>query len=233
MLGRRQVCKGLLCTSVGAVTCESDDSDTAPPMATGDGNQTGEPLELVDLPEVRTTSEISIEAALANRQSVRTYTEQVPTLEELGQLLWATQGINRPETGQRTTPSAGALYPLELYALTPEGVYHYVPEGHRLELLSREDVRSRVPAQDFVREAPMIVVITAVFVRTEVRYGDRAERYVHLEAGHAAQGLLLQAVAMGLGATPVGSFEDEELQDLIDVPNDHAPLYVIPVGVPT
>jgi SagB-type dehydrogenase family enzyme len=125
-----------------------------------------------------------------------------------------------------------ARYPLEVYVVTAEGIHRYVPEGHELERLSIEDVRDRIPAQGFVRPAPVVVVITAVFARTEERYGARAERFVHLEAGHAAQGLLLQAVSLGLGGTPVGSFDDEALQVLLGVPDDHEPLYVIPIGVP-
>jgi SagB-type dehydrogenase family enzyme len=190
------------------------------------------PLETIDLPEVRTTSAISIEAALWARRSLRTFRDETIALADLGQLLWACQGLNRPELGRRTTPSAGALYPLEVYVVTAEGIHHYVPESHQLERLSTEDVRDRIPAQSFVRPAPVVAIITAVFARTEERYGARAERYVHLEAGHAAHGLLLQAVSLGLGGTPVGSFDDEELRRLLGVPSDHEPLYVIPIGVP-
>lgn len=190
------------------------------------------PLETIELPEARTTSAISIEAALWARRSVRSFREETIALADVGQLLWACQGLNRPEQGGRTTPSAGAQYPLEVYVITAEGIHHYVPEGHQLERLSTEDVRDRIPAQSFVHPAPVVVVITAAFARTEEHYGERAERYVHLEAGHAAHGLLLQAVSLGLGGTPVGSFDDEELQLLLGVPIDHEPLYVIPIGVP-
>jgi len=221
--GRREVCKGLLSTGLGAAcgTAEAPSDHGAPA-----------PIETIDLPEARTTSAISIEAALWARRSVRAFRDETVALADLGQLLWACQGLNRPELGGRTMPSAGARYPLEVYVLTAEGIHHYVPEGHQLERFCTEDVRDRIPAQSFVRPAPVVVVIAAVFARTAERYGARAERYVHLEAGHAAHGLLLQAVSLGLGATPVGSFDDEELQLLLGIPVDHEPLYVVPIGVP-
>lgn len=189
----------------------------------------------VELPAPRTDGPMSLERALAERRSVRDFTDERLTLEELAQLLWAAQGITA-DWGGRTAPSAGALYPLEVYAVTPGGLYHYLPDGHRADVLRADDLRRPLAAaalgQSAVAEAPAVLVIAAAFRRTEVKYGERAERYVHLEAGHAAQNVLLQAVALGLGGVPIGAFSDREVQRVLGLPADHEPLYLIPVGHP-
>lgn len=194
------------------------------------------PPKGIALPTPRMTGEMSLEEALLKRRSVRAFTSQPLTLEEISQLLWAAQGITS-DWGGRTAPSAGALYPLELYVATPDGFTHYVPQGHRLEVRSGEDLRARLWAvslmQSAVQEAPAVIVVTAVHARTEAKYGaQRSPRYVHLEAGHAAQNILLQAVALNLGAVPIGAFLDDQVQAVLSLPSDHRPLYLIPVGHP-
>lgn len=173
---------------------------------------------------------------LGARRSVREFTSQPLTDPELSQLVWAAQGITSPE-GFRTAPSAGALYPLELYVLTSRGLFQYDPARHELQQRGAEDLREPLCraalSQESVREAPAVFVITAVYARTAVKYGQaRAQRYVHMEAGHAAQNLLLQATAMGLGAVPLGAFQDEQVSRILQLPTDEAPLYLIPVGHP-
>ncbi len=179
--------------------------------------------------------EVSLEEALTRRRSIREFREEGLTSEEISQLLWAGQGVT-DSRGFRTAPSAGALYPLELYVATGEGVYHYLPQSHRLAMLSPEDSRLRLwevgLKQDALREAPVIIVMAAVYARTEAKYGPRAERYVCLEAGHAAQNILLQATALDLGAVPIGAFYDQKVQEVLALPSDHEPLYLIPVGHP-
>jgi SagB-type dehydrogenase family enzyme len=176
----------------------------------------------------------SLEETLAQRRTARKFAEQPLTLAELGQLLWAAQGITR-ENGKRTAPSAGSLYPLEMYLVTADGVFHYEPNGHELVVISQGDPRSDLyqaaERQAQVRQAPAVFVMTAVYERTTGQYGkERGTRYVHLEAGHAAQNMLLQAVALGLNAGPIGSFDDEQVQEVLQLPADHQPLYLIPVG---
>lgn len=187
------------------------------------------------LPPPRMKGPLSLEETLLRRRSVRAYTDRPLTREEVGQLLWAAQGITR-EDRYRTAPSAGALYPLELYVAGAGGVWHYVPQGHVLEKWVAEDRRPRLCeaalSQAAVCRAPAVFVVAAVFARTAQKYGDRATRYVWLEAGHAAQNLLLQAVALGLGAVPIGAFYDDQVRTALDLPADHAPLYLIPVGEP-
>ncbi len=194
-----------------------------------------EPLETVELPRPDTTGEQPLESVIAARRSVRAFTAETLSLAQVGQLLWAAQGVTDP-AGLRAAPSAGALYPLELYVILPEGLYHYRPAEHHMARLADEDLRETVweagLRQDALQQAPAIFVFAAVYERTAARYGDRAERYVHMEAGHAAQNLALQAVALGLGSVPIGAMQDEQVQARLDLPADHAPLYLIPVGHP-
>jgi SagB-type dehydrogenase family enzyme len=192
--------------------------------------------EVIQLPKPRVKGAVSLEEALNQRRSVREFADASLSIEEISQLLWAAQGITDTE-GRRTAPSAGALYPLELYVLMSEGFFHYDPEEHSLHRLSREDLRRAVYAaaleQDSVLQAPVTLVFTAVYRRTEQRYGSqRTPRYVHMEVGHAAQNVLLQAVALGLGGVPIGAFHDARVQQVLALPEDHAPLYLIPVGRP-
>ena len=188
------------------------------------------------LPPPRLSGPMSLEEALANRRSVREYGDEPLTVEEISQLLWAAQGLTDPR-GLRTAPSAGALYPLEVYVATAEGAFHYLPAEHALEEVSAEDRRGALwqaaLRQDPVREAPAVFVVAAVYERTERKYGAaRTPRYVHLEAGHAAQNLLLQAVTLGLGGVPIGAFDDAAVQAALSLPAEEQPLYVIPVGHP-
>lgn len=211
--------------------CEPGDRQDATASHTG----TSSP-QSIQLPTPRSKGTLTLEEALSERRSVRAFSEIPLTLEELGQLLWAAQGITDP-AGYRTAPSAGALYPLEVYAITQEGAYHYDPLGHRLELHQPGDLRPALHAaalqQDSVLDALAVFVITAVYERTEKKYGkDRTPRYVHLEAGHAAQNLLLQAAALDLGAVPVGAFSDGDVKEALSLPDDQQPLYLIPVGHP-
>ena len=186
------------------------------------------------LPAAARTGPVSLEAVLAGRESVRLFAKTVPTRAQIGQLLWAAQGDLGPR--HRTAPSAGALFPLEVYVATREGVFRYVPQKHRLARVGERDVRGALYAaalsQDAVRSAPVVFVIAGEYARTRKKYAGRAERYVHLEAGHAAQNLLLQATALGLAGTPIGAFADAEIQRALGCPTAHAPLYVIPIGKP-
>jgi SagB-type dehydrogenase family enzyme len=192
--------------------------------------------QAIALPTPLASGAMSLEEALARRRSVRDFAATPLTLTELGQLLWAAQGITSQD-GRRTAPSAGALYPLELYAVTAEAVYYYEPGGHRLSVHLAGDRRPELYAaalsQATVLEAPAVLVIAAVVERTERKYGaERSPRYVHLEAGHAAQNILLQAVALDLGAVPIGAFYDNQVQQALALPADHQPLYLIPAGHP-
>lgn len=187
------------------------------------------------LPAPDTQSGPALTEALHRRRSLRAYRPRALTKREIGQLLWAAQGIS-DDRGLRTAPSAGATYPLEVYLATADGLFHYQPAGHELFMLADRDLRHDLAAagldQAWIREAPAVFVFTAVVRRTSQRYGTRAERYVHLEAGHACQNLLLQAEALGLGGVPVGAFEDQRVARLLGLASGEAPLYLVPVGEP-
>jgi SagB-type dehydrogenase family enzyme len=187
------------------------------------------------LPAPKRQSETSLEWALDHRGSIRAFLEEELSEEETGQLLWACTGVNAH--GKRTAPSAGARYPLEVYTVTSRGVEHYDPSGHSLRTHIDIDVRKALAqaswGQGFVRQAPLTIVLCAVMERVQSRYGtERGLRYVLMEVGHAAQNVLLQAVALGLGAVPVGAFGDGPVQELLRLPTDHLPLYLMPIGRP-
>ena len=191
--------------------------------------------EDITLLDPRKEGSLSLEAVLKMRRSVRAYSGEPLSQEELAQLLWAAQGVTA-SWGGRTAPSAGALYPLEVYAATPAGCYHYETGEHKLSLQAAGDLRQALwqagVKQDWIREAAAVIVLAAVYGRTAEKYGERAERYVLLEAGHAAQNVLLQAAALGLGAVPVGAFYDDQVREAMALPEDQSPLCIIPVGHP-
>lgn len=188
------------------------------------------------LPDPDIKDRMSVEEALSRRRSVRRFRPEALPPGQIGQLCWAAQGITNRKRGLRTAPSAGATYPLEVYVFTSEGVFHYEARSHELVKRHRDDLRADLAAaalsQQSVELAPVVLVFTAVYERTETRYKDRARRYVHMEAGHAAQNVLLQAVAMGLGGVPVGAFSDDRVAVLLELREDESPLYIIPVGRP-
>lgn len=194
----------------------------------------------VELPAPRRTGPVSVEESLRRRRSVRDYAGGSLALSEVGQLLWAAQGVTDERTGGRTAPSAGALYPLEVYLVAgkvnglPAGVYHYRPAEHSLTGISRGDARDSLCraalSQSPVRQAPACLVITGIYERTAMKYGDRAERYVHMEAGHAAQNLYLQATALDLGIVVIGAFDDARVKEVVGMARGAQPLYVVPVG---
>jgi SagB-type dehydrogenase family enzyme len=187
------------------------------------------------LPSPAKTGLMSLEDSISQRRSVRKFSGQPLTEQQIGQLLWAAQGITHPD-GFRTAPSAGALYALEVYVATLTGFYHYSPETHCLERKSAEDLRPALYRaaweQEPILAAGAVFVITAVYARLAEKYGEaRSPRYAHLEAGHAAQNVLLQAVSLGLGSVPMGAFRDEQVHRALSLPAEQTPLYLIPVGV--
>lgn len=195
----------------------------------------------ISLPEPRQQSDCAVEQALAARRSTREFSGQPMSLAEAGQLLWAAQGITHGD-GFRTAPSAGALYPLELHLITGRvgglelGVYHYAPEGHSLQLRRSGDLLGKTAdaalGQRWMADAAAILVISAVERRTSVKYGPYADRYVAIEAGHAAQSVALQGVALGLGTGFVGAFDAGEVADLLGLGPEQEVYYLLPVGRP-
>lgn len=187
-----------------------------------------------NLPQPVKDGEISLEKAIEARRSVRSFSGAPLSESELSQLLWAAQGITEKNRNLRAAPSAGATYPLNTYVFSANGVFKYDPVQHALANVHDEDMRERLSeaalGQGFVRSAPVSVVFTAVPERTTRRYGSRGMMYIHMEAGHAAQNIHLQAVALGLGSVPVGAFNDKQVSALIGLKGSETPLYIIPVG---
>ena len=187
------------------------------------GEEVGELEGEILLPLPRLKGEMSVEEAISRRRSVREYTDEPLSLEEVAQLLWSAQGITEPNREFRAAPSAGATYPLILYLVVREGgvkglragIYRYDTLRHSLKIVKEGDYSSELSTaalgQPWVREAPVNIVFTAVYERTTIRYGERGIRYVHMEVGHAAQNVYLQATAMKLGTVVVGAFRDEEV----------------------
>ena len=202
------------------------------------GQTMGNPSS-INLPEPHTDAGTSVEQALRLRRSVRTFAEKPLQLSEVAQLLWSAQGITSRD-GLRTAPSAGALYPLEIYLVAgsvndlPVGVWHYLPDNHRLEQLNDTDIRNPLAHaaldQAWIREAAAVVVFAAVYERTTRKYGKRGIRYVYIEAGHAAENLFLQAVSLDLNTVIVGAFRDDAIRNALNLPQDHVPLILMPVG---
>ena len=199
----------------------------------------GDEPEIMKLPMPIYDSLTSVEKALLKRRSVRDYTGEPLQVSEISQLLWAAQGI----TAQgffRTAPSAGALYPLELYIVAgnvsgiTSGIYKYIPLEHGLVRIAGGDKRSSLSnaalGQSCVRNCSAAIVISAVYERVTGKYGERGIQYVHMEAGHAAQNVYLQAVSLQLGTVVVGAFRDNEVKNVIRMNDDEKPLYIMPVG---
>ena len=193
----------------------------------------------IQLPRPRLKSGYSFEKVLGERRSVREYSSEALTIENVSQLLWSAQGVTRPE-GWRTAPSAGATFPLELYLVAgnvnglAQGLYRYRADQHKLIQLGNKDLRADLAAaavgQEWMKESAIIIVIAAVYARATRKYGQRGIRYAHMEVGHAAQNVYLQASSLNLGTTLVGAFDDKRVKEVLKLPSDEQPLGLMPIG---
>jgi SagB-type dehydrogenase family enzyme len=206
------------------------------------------PSEEISLPSPRLSSDMSIEETLLHRRSVREFRNETIKLEDVSQILWAAYGITSARShpaslqgGLRTAPSAGALYPLEIYLVAGKvnglkpGIYQYKADGHKLVLSATGDIRRELAeaalSQSFITDAPASLVFSAVFSRTTGKYGTRGkERYVCMDLGHAAQNVYLQATALGLATCAVGAFTDKMVSNALMLPDNEEPLYIMPIG---
>jgi SagB-type dehydrogenase family enzyme len=201
-------------------------------------------MTMIELPAPSTDGDLSVEAAIAARRSRRSFSKDGISLAALSQILWCAQGVTGPGGRRRAAPSAGGTYPIDLYvAIAPDGVgdlagavYSYEPGDHVLQLGFEGDVRGDLSVaclgQDFLEPVPVNLLMAAEVGRTASRYGERAERYVHMEAGHISENVHLQAEALGLGTVAVGAFRDAEVARVFRLESRLAPLYIMPVGVP-
>ena len=205
---------------------------------------------VIKLPPPQLKGKVSLEEAIVRRRSVRRYRREPLDLCQLGQILWSAQGITASR-GLRATPSAGATYPLDIFVVIGRqgvvvsgskqtaqelqaGIYHYEVDSHSLILHKAADLRPDLARasldQEFIIDAPVAVVICAIYHRTSQRYGRRGERYVHMEVGHAGENIHLQAVALGLATVEIGAFHDEEVMKVLGLEEQIKPLYIMPVG---
>ena len=247
------VCMGMLiivfsaCTAVGQaasvqVPVNEPDTETVTEVARIEGTET-----VYILPPYKTDGDMSVERALATRRSRRNFQDKPISVEQLSQILWAAYGITLPipdvpqlRGGLRTTPSAGALFGLEIYVVIGNvegiepGIYRYISEEHKLVKIAEGDVRMALTraalGQRMVAEAPASVFFSGVYSRMTGRYGERGIRYLYIELGHSAQNVYLQAEALGLGTVAIGAFIDSMVQQIFDLPEDEVPLYIMPVG---
>ena len=183
---------------------------------------------------------LSIEEAIGGRRSVRDYSNNAVPEKYISQLLWAAQGITDSTTGFRTAPSAGALYPLEIYIAIGNvedietGLYKYNPVNHSLIHKKSRDMREIIYdlslRQEWVKNSAAVIVYTAVFERTTRRYGERAHKYVYMEVGHSAQNVYLQAEALKMGTVAIGAFDDNGIKEALSLPQEEEPVYIMPVG---
>lgn len=193
---------------------------------------------IISLPKPDYDGKMPLEAAIKGRRSIRNYSRASISLKDFSQILWAANGISN--SFYRTVPSAGATYPLEVYAAVgnvatlQRGVYQYIVKTHDVKRVVPYDLRDALSRaalhQTFIAQAPLVIIITAFYRRTTARYRERGIRYVHMEAGHCGQNISLQAVALGLGTVMVGAFHDENLEEILSLHKDENPLYIIPVG---
>jgi SagB-type dehydrogenase family enzyme len=198
------------------------------------------PKEKIKLPEPILDGDVSLEAVLLKRRSVREYGARLLTQADISQLLWAAQGVSGPKPYKRTAPSAGGLCPLELFVLIGEvegieiGLYRYKAGEHGLVRVNDQDLRLEVgraaAGQTWLAEAPVVFVFAAVYERTTVKYGERGFRYVHMDAAYASENLHLQAVALQLGTVVMGAFVDDQVHQVVGMEEDERPLIIMPVG---
>ncbi len=188
---------------------------------------------VIKLPKAQEKGSVSLEETIKKRRSERSLEGKELTLEQISQLLWSCQGVTNAR-GFRAAPSAGATYPLEIYLVSSDGLFHYIVDTHSIKRIKEGDLRTGLSraclGQGFVRDAAINIIICADFKRTTGRYGKRGENYVYIEVGHAAQNVHLEAVALGLGSVPVGAFSDDAVTELLELPKDQTPIYVIPIG---
>jgi SagB-type dehydrogenase family enzyme len=215
---RRELLVGLATGVIAEVSCQAQEPRYA---------------KQVVLPNPNLTGSFSLEQAIARRRSVRAFGPRAVPVDAIGQLMWAGQGVTSAD-GKRAAPSAGALYPLELYTVTAQEVMHYLPTGHRAETRTTSDLRPQLQdlsgGQGSVGAAPLVLVVAAEPDRLTHRYGDRAVAYAGLEAGHAAQNMLLQAVVLGLVAVPIAAVDGPRTARALTLPAGQTVTYLIPTG---
>jgi len=185
---------------------------------------------------------MSLEKAIKQRRTVRSFERTPITKQQFSQILWAAQGITENRRFKRAAPSGGALYPADVYVVVGQscveeltaGVYHYIPSDHSVQKGAdgdrRRDIAIASLGQMWMASAPVQFVVTAEYSRITIKYGDRGVRYALIEIGHIGQNIFLQCQAVGLAAGIVGAFNDREVARVLGIETDHEPIIIFPVG---
>jgi SagB-type dehydrogenase family enzyme len=212
----------LFCFSAGLY------SQVAPP---------GPVVTTIRLPEPVLNGKVSLEQAIKNRRSIRQFTTEPLKITQIGQLCWSAQGITDEEKGLRAAPSAGAIYPMQLYVVLADGLYLYLPKEHSLEKQINGDIRPMLRTATFgqqvIQDSPCSFVIAGSIKKIEAKYRGRGEKFTYLEAGHIAQNIHLQAVSLGLGSVPLGAFDSKSVTAICKLPEGLEALYLVCTGNPT
>lgn len=214
----------------------------------------GSQAEIIRLPAPQHDGRFSVEKAISLRRSVREYADIPLTISEISQILWAAQGFTRErkdpprmwnpkyewQGSLRTAPSAGALYPIEIYLLAgnidelAKGAYKFIPKNHSLKKVmsvdKRTDLCDAALKQAPIEKAAAVMVLASVFERTSYKYGERAERYVHIEVGSIAENVYLQGMTLGIGTVLIGAFDDLKVKSVLQLSEDEHPLAIMPLG---
>jgi SagB-type dehydrogenase family enzyme len=194
------------------------------------------PQMIIQLTDPNLKGTLTLEEALARRRSVRQFSSEPVKRSQISQLAWAGQGITEPQRGLRTAPSAGAIYPIELLFATQEGLFVYRPADHSLLQIGNQDIRNMLGVAASMAEsvagAGCDIIVAGSVRKLTSQYKDKARRYMHMEAGHIAQNIQLQAVCLGLGSVTVGGFDTKEVRKVCKLTRTLEPLYIICVGYP-
>ena len=207
--------------------------------------KSGQPVQIqkniaIKLPAPCYDSKVSLEKALYKRRSIRNYSDEPLSTSDISQILWSAQGITKKAGGLRTAPSAGALYPIEIYIAVcnvkglTQGVYKYNPQQHTiikiLEGDKRVELSNAALKQNCIRRGAVNIIIVGIFKRTAAKYGKRSGKYLLMECGAVSQNIYLQSYALNLGTVFVGAFNDESLRSILKMPEDEYPLGIMPIG---
>jgi SagB-type dehydrogenase family enzyme len=198
-------------------------------------------VKIIHLTQELAYNGLTVEKAIANRRSQRDFTDETMSLAELSHLLHYSSGLTDKRQGLRAAPSAGATYPIEIYAAVnnveglTKGIYHYLIASHELDLVREGDFRNEMSraaqGERMFKQANVILALSAIFQRTQLRYRERAQRYIFFEAGHIAQNTYLLATSMRLGACAIGAFYDDEFNRLLGLDGkNESVLYLLAVG---
>jgi SagB-type dehydrogenase family enzyme len=188
---------------------------------------------IIDLPPPVIDGSMSIEKALSERRTVRSYSDKPLSLEDISQILWAAQGITEPKRGLRTAPSAQASYLMKVYVLTGKvadlttGMYQYQPQGHKLVKIADGDIKTELYSsapQNPIKNAPAAIVITGISNKAKNPF------WIYLEAGHIAQNICLEAISRNLGTVTMAGFKPEEVKKALKLPDNEQPVYIMPIG---